>query len=215
MEAEILAQRLERFEEVRAGLAARIGALTGGEVVVRADDRLAPPSRPHASFDAARGIRARCPSTPLGGWAGHAGGGGIHGRDAADHAPAGIHRGVNLNLSRMAFDRMYGQEPVMPAIGRDAAALARRGAGGGPGGGAAGDAAGAGDGDARVGWRPSWTMWEPAGPGARTASPGTRTGSGPRSGRRWTRAWPATRRGRRGSWSCWTPSGWRWTWRWT
>jgi hypothetical protein len=24
---------------------------------------------------------------------------------------------VNLNLSRMAFDRMYGQEPVMPAIG--------------------------------------------------------------------------------------------------
>jgi outer membrane protein, heavy metal efflux system len=25
--------------------------------------------------------------------------------------------GVNLNLSRMAFDRMYGQEPVMPAIG--------------------------------------------------------------------------------------------------
>jgi outer membrane protein, heavy metal efflux system len=25
--------------------------------------------------------------------------------------------GVNLNLSRMAFDRMYGQEPVSPAIG--------------------------------------------------------------------------------------------------
>jgi outer membrane protein, heavy metal efflux system len=25
--------------------------------------------------------------------------------------------GVNLNLSRMAFDRMYGAEPVMPAIG--------------------------------------------------------------------------------------------------
>jgi outer membrane protein, heavy metal efflux system len=25
--------------------------------------------------------------------------------------------GVNLNLSRMAFDRMYGTEPVMPAVG--------------------------------------------------------------------------------------------------
>jgi outer membrane protein, heavy metal efflux system len=25
--------------------------------------------------------------------------------------------GVNLNLSRMAFDRMYGQEPVMPVVG--------------------------------------------------------------------------------------------------
>jgi outer membrane protein TolC len=25
--------------------------------------------------------------------------------------------GINVNLSRMAFDRMYGQEPVMPAIG--------------------------------------------------------------------------------------------------
>jgi outer membrane protein, heavy metal efflux system len=117
MEAEILAQRLERFEEERSGLAALIGALTGGEVVVRADDRLAAPSRPHASFDAAA-YPGEVSEHPLLG-AGRA-------MQAAEESVAAMRRtmlrpeftfGVNLNLSQMAFDRMYGQEPVMPSIG--------------------------------------------------------------------------------------------------
>jgi outer membrane protein, heavy metal efflux system len=46
--------------------------------------------------------------------------------EAAERAMADMNRtmlrpditvGVNLNLSRMAFDRMYGLEPVMPAVG--------------------------------------------------------------------------------------------------
>jgi outer membrane protein, heavy metal efflux system len=126
VEAEILAQRLEALREDRAGLVARIEALTGGSVRISAADRLAPPAagtgRPGAGDRAigagAASYRAGLAEHPVLA-AGRA-------MVEAEESMAAMSRtmlrpeftvGVNLNLSRMAWDRMYGQEPVMPAVG--------------------------------------------------------------------------------------------------
>jgi outer membrane protein, heavy metal efflux system len=126
VEAEILAQRLEALLEDRAGLLARIEALTGGNVRIGPADRLAPPAaRPghppgegNATGAAVAPYRSELDDHPVL-EAGRA-------MVEAEKAMAAMSRtmlrpeftvGVNLNLSRMAFDRMYGQEPVMPAIG--------------------------------------------------------------------------------------------------
>jgi outer membrane protein, heavy metal efflux system len=126
VEAEILAQRLEALLEDRAGLLARIEALTGGNVRIGPADRLAPPAarawqargEGNAAGAAAAPYRSELADHPML-EAGRA-------MVQAEEAMATMSRtmlrpeftvGVNLNLSRMAFDRMYGQEPVMPAIG--------------------------------------------------------------------------------------------------
>jgi outer membrane protein, heavy metal efflux system len=126
VEAEILAQRLEALLEDRAALLARIEALTSGNVRIGPADQLAPPAaRPGqppgeggATGAAAAAYRSELADHPMLG-AGRA-------MVEAEEAMAAMSRtmlrpeftvGVNLNLSRMAFDRMYGQEPVMPAIG--------------------------------------------------------------------------------------------------
>jgi outer membrane protein, heavy metal efflux system len=126
VEAEILAQRLEALREDRAGLVARIEALTGGSIRIGAGDRLAPPAahtgqpvgEGGAIGVAAGAIRAGLADHPVLA-AGRA-------MVAAEESMAAMSRtmlrpeftvGVNLNLSRMAWDRMYGQEPVMPAVG--------------------------------------------------------------------------------------------------
>jgi len=116
VEAEILAQRLEALSEDRAGLAARVEALTGGEVRIAPTDSLAAPAVPTPGSHPA--VLAELDDHPIV-EAGRA-------MQAAEESMADMSRtmlrpeftlGVNLNLSRMAFDRMYGQEPVMPAIG--------------------------------------------------------------------------------------------------
>jgi outer membrane protein, heavy metal efflux system len=122
VEAEILAQRLESLAEDRAGLEARLAALTGGQVVISAGDVLAPPSSaPTVEADAAA-ERARHRAAIDGHPMVEAG----RAMQAAEESMADMSRtllrpeftvGLNLNLSRMAFDRMYGQEPVMPAVG--------------------------------------------------------------------------------------------------
>jgi outer membrane protein, heavy metal efflux system len=117
VEGEILAQRLESLAEDRAGLVARLAALTGGQVRIAEADRLAPPS-PAPPVTDPSGYRAALATHPMV-EAGRA-------MQAAEESMADMSRtmlrpeftvGVNLNLSRMAFDRMYGQEPVMPALG--------------------------------------------------------------------------------------------------
>jgi outer membrane protein, heavy metal efflux system len=117
VEAEILAQRLESLAEDRAGLVGRLESLTGGQVRIDAADRLAQPSPPAPPGDPAS-RRAEVDAHPML-EAGRA-------MQAAEESMADMSRtmlrpdftiGVNLNLSRMAFDRMFGQEPVMPALG--------------------------------------------------------------------------------------------------
>jgi outer membrane protein, heavy metal efflux system len=120
VEGEILAQRLEALAEERAGLVAAIAALTGGEVVIGPADRLATPAAvaTRGAAPTAEAYRSAVDEHPMV-EAGRA-------MEAAERAMAAMRRtmlrpeltlGVNLNLSRMAFDRMYGQEPVMPAVG--------------------------------------------------------------------------------------------------
>jgi outer membrane protein TolC len=116
VEAGMLDQRLVALAEDRAAAAARLFELTGGRVRVDAADRLAPPAG-----SASAGLSSQQPDPyahPVVA-AGRA-------RQAAELSMAEMNRsmlrpgltvGVNLNLSRMAFDRMYGTEPVMPAIG--------------------------------------------------------------------------------------------------
>jgi outer membrane protein, heavy metal efflux system len=125
LEGGMLAQRLEALAEQQLSLNSRIAALTGGRIRIAAGDRLAPPGATgHAQADAVRGqaradaVRDAVATHPML-EAGRA-------MQSAEQAMAEMNRtmlrpdftiGVNLNLSRMAFDRMYGQEPVMPAIG--------------------------------------------------------------------------------------------------
>jgi outer membrane protein TolC len=117
VEAGMLGQRLEALAEQRAEAAGRLAALSGGSLRIGEDDRVAPPA-----------ALGRGPS-------GQGAGAGVAGHPmvsageamaASERAMAEMNRtmlrpeftlGVNLNLSRMAFDRMYGTEPVAPAIG--------------------------------------------------------------------------------------------------
>jgi outer membrane protein TolC len=117
VEAGMLAQRLESLAEQRAEVAGRLTALSGGTVRIGPDDRLSPP--------AALGADAPRPE-PAVGVAGHPMVAAGENMAAAERAMADMNRtmlrpeftlGVNLNLSQMAFDRMYGTEPIMPAIG--------------------------------------------------------------------------------------------------
>jgi outer membrane protein, heavy metal efflux system len=117
LEAGMLAQRLEGLAEERSPLAARLGALSGGRIRIAEGDRLAPPSYVTAMPDPAL-LRAELDGHPML-EAGRA-------MVAAEQSMADMNRtmlrpdftvGANLNLSRMALDRMYGLEPVMPAIG--------------------------------------------------------------------------------------------------
>jgi outer membrane protein, heavy metal efflux system len=134
VEGGMLAQRLESLAEQRSALASRINALTGGRLRIGAADRLAPPVVVGPGTAGAPGgaaAAAAAPALPRPAdydalleshpmlEAGRA-------MEAAERAMADMNRtmlrpditlGVNLNLSRMAFDRMYGQEPVMPAVG--------------------------------------------------------------------------------------------------
>jgi outer membrane protein, heavy metal efflux system len=118
VESEILAQRLEALREDRAGVVARIAALTGGTVRIAADDVVSAPAKRGGPGTAAAAYRGRVADHPMVA-AGLA-------MAEAEEAMVAMTRtmlrpaftvGVNLNLSRMAFDRMYGQEPVMPALG--------------------------------------------------------------------------------------------------
>jgi outer membrane protein, heavy metal efflux system len=117
VEAAVLAQRLEALAEEHSALAARLEVLAGGSILITPDDRLAPPSRPDRPADAAL-YGADIAAHPMV-EAGRA-------MQSAEQAMAAMSRtmlrpdftvGANLNLSRMAFDRMFGQEPVMPAVG--------------------------------------------------------------------------------------------------
>ncbi len=117
VETEVLGQRLESLAEERAALVARIESLTGGQVRIGGDDRLASP--------AARG-GAPDPAEYLAQVAGHPLVEAGRAMVSAEESLADMRRtmlrpelsvGLNLNLSRMGFDRMYGQEPVMPSIG--------------------------------------------------------------------------------------------------
>jgi outer membrane protein, heavy metal efflux system len=118
VESEILAQRLEALQEDRAGVVARIAALTGGAVRIAADDLVSAPAGRGGPDTGGAAYRGRVADHPMV-VAGLA-------MAEAEEAMVAMTRtmlrpeltvGVNLNLSRMAFDRMYGQEPVMPALG--------------------------------------------------------------------------------------------------
>jgi outer membrane protein, heavy metal efflux system len=109
-----LAQRLEVLEEDRAEAAARLATLTGGRVRVAAADRFTAPGAARAAVPPQADVTT------------HPMVGADRAMQAAELSMAAMNRtmlrpeitvGVNLNLSRMAFDRMYGTEPVMPAIG--------------------------------------------------------------------------------------------------
>lgn len=117
LEAEMLGQRLDALAEDRIAVAARLTELAGGELRVAATDRLAPPSAPPTGPDAtaASGELESHPMLRAG-----------RAMESAEASMVDLRRtmlrpevtvGVNLNLSRMAFDRMYGQEAVMPAVG--------------------------------------------------------------------------------------------------
>jgi outer membrane protein TolC len=117
VEAELLEQRLESLAEDRAALAARITALTGGRVVLGDGHTLAAPATAGVVADPAadRAAAEDHPRIDAG-----------RAMQAAEAASVELRRtmlrpeltlGLNLNLSRDAFERMYGQEPVMPAIG--------------------------------------------------------------------------------------------------
>lgn len=113
-----LLQRLAALEEERSGLAARLGALTGGALRPGAGDVLAPPAAAaSASADPSRYETALGEHPMVA--AGRA-------MQSAEEAMVRMSRtmlrpdltlGVNLNLSRMAFEGMYDLEPVMPALG--------------------------------------------------------------------------------------------------
>jgi outer membrane protein, heavy metal efflux system len=116
VEAEMRAQRLEVLREEEAGLAAQLAVLTGGRIAVSREDRLAPPSTSApsdaAAFQAAIAVH---PMVEAG-----------RAMQDSEEAMARMARtmlrpdltvGVNLNLSRMAFQRMYGQEVAMPSVG--------------------------------------------------------------------------------------------------
>jgi outer membrane protein, heavy metal efflux system len=117
VEAEILTQRLEALQEDRAGLAARLDALSGRGLRLDPADRLTPPSSLPARADVASLSRrlADHPSVEAARAMRNAEESGLAARRTALRPDFTL--GVNLNLSRMAFDRMYGQEPVMPALG--------------------------------------------------------------------------------------------------
>jgi outer membrane protein, heavy metal efflux system len=139
VEGGMLAQRLEALEEQRSALAARLTALTGGRVRIAANDRLAPPAAVAAAPPGGAVAPGAAPGTPAAprvtpqdadayraAVASHPMVEAGRAMQSAEQAMAQMNRymlrpeftlGVNLNLSRMAFDRMYGQEPVMPAIG--------------------------------------------------------------------------------------------------
>jgi outer membrane protein, heavy metal efflux system len=115
-EGEMLKQRLETLREEEAGYIAAIIALTGGTVVIGQNDRLiAPEDHPLEPVRVYREmLRSHAAIT-----AGEA-------MQSAEAAMADMSRtmlrpeftvGVNVNASRMAFQRMYGQEPVMPSVG--------------------------------------------------------------------------------------------------
>jgi outer membrane protein, heavy metal efflux system len=116
VEAAMLVQRAEVLAEERGALVARLAALSGGRLDVRPGDRLAPPTTATSVAEADyETLLARHPMVQAG-----------RAMQASEQAMAEMNRtmlrpdftlGINLNLSRMAFDRMYGQEPVMPAIG--------------------------------------------------------------------------------------------------
>jgi outer membrane protein, heavy metal efflux system len=117
LETGMLAQRLEALAEQRSAQEAVLASLTGGRVRPGAGDRFSPPASSAAQADAAAyaGGVATHPMIEAGA-----------AMQAAELSMARMNRtmlrpeftlGVNLNLSRMAFDRMYGQEPVMPAVG--------------------------------------------------------------------------------------------------
>jgi outer membrane protein, heavy metal efflux system len=117
VEAGMLAQRLDALAEERSTLAADIGALSGGRIRIEPADRLAAPAAAAVAQDTAS-LRGDLDAHPMV-EAGRA-------MAAAEQSMAAMNRtmlrpdftvGANLNLSRMAFDRMYGQEPVMPAVG--------------------------------------------------------------------------------------------------
>jgi outer membrane protein, heavy metal efflux system len=118
VESGMLAQRLEALAEERASAAARLVTLTGGRIRAVADDRFAPPASALAAPRSPDVQQTDIEAHPMVA-AGRA-------MQAAELSMAEMNRtmlrpeftvGVNLNLSRMAFDRMYGAEPVMPAIG--------------------------------------------------------------------------------------------------
>jgi outer membrane protein, heavy metal efflux system len=117
VERSMLEQRVEALEEQRSSLAARIAVLTGGSLRIAPNDRLAPP--PAAIAPPAVEPRLEDVASHPMVQAGQA-------MQEAELAMAEMNRtmlrpeftvGVNLNLSQMAFDRMYGLEPVMPAVG--------------------------------------------------------------------------------------------------
>jgi outer membrane protein, heavy metal efflux system len=117
VERSMLAQRVEALEEQHSSLAARIAVLTGGSLRIAPDDRLAPPPAALAPPAVAPELGELASHPML--QAGQA-------MQEAELAMAEMNRtmlrpeftvGVNLNLSKMAFDRMYGLEPVMPAVG--------------------------------------------------------------------------------------------------
>jgi outer membrane protein, heavy metal efflux system len=119
VEGEILAQRQEALAEERAGLAARIAALTGGEVVMGPEEGVAPPASVASPGAVSAGAYLAAVEDHPMVEAGRA-------MEAAERSMAEMRRtmlrpeltlGLNLSLSRTAFDRMYGQEPVMPAVG--------------------------------------------------------------------------------------------------
>lgn len=117
VEAGMLAQRLEALEEERAEAAGQLSALSGGAVRIGPDARVSPPT--------ALSMADTVPE-PVVAIDGHPIVAAGEAMAAAERAMADMNRtmlrpeftlGVNLNLSRMAFDRMYGTEPVMPAVG--------------------------------------------------------------------------------------------------
>lgn len=118
VEHAMLLQRLEALEEDRSGAAARLGALTGGALRPGAGDRLAPPAGAAAAGTDPGRYGNALEAHPMVA-AGRA-------MQSAEEAMARMSRtmlrpditlGVNLNLSRMAFEGMYDLEPVMPSVG--------------------------------------------------------------------------------------------------
>lgn len=118
VEHAMLLQRLEALEEERSGTAARIGAFTGGGLRPGSGDLLAPPTAAGSAGTDPGRYRDALGAHPMVA-AGRA-------MQSAEVAMARMSRtmlrpditlGVNLNLSRMAFEGMYDLEPVMPAIG--------------------------------------------------------------------------------------------------
>jgi outer membrane protein, heavy metal efflux system len=117
VERGMLEQRVESLDEQRSALAARLAVITGGRLHITPDDLLAPPPAALAPPTAPAESEAIASHPML--QAGRS-------MQAAEEAMAEMNRtmlrpelsvGVNLNLSQMAFDREFGQEPLMPAVG--------------------------------------------------------------------------------------------------